>query len=115
MEALIKLLVYFESVAERWGFTFVIGGLIGGIIQRMRKRMSFQKFIMSLAMAMFVGWVIGNALETWLNLPQQIVHSGCALAGVFSEDILNEIEKFIKSVSELAQNIIKSKFGNKND
>lgn len=104
-EYLIQMLNWFEKV----GITFVIGGLVGGIIQRMRKRMSFWKFINSLVIAMFVGWTIGSVLTSWFSLPDKVVYAACALSGVFSEDLLNEMEKLVKNLNVFVKSFINKK------
>lgn len=108
IEYLIPVLSWFEKV----GITFVIGGLVGGIIQRMRKRMSFWKFINSLVIAMFVGWTIGSVLTSWFSLPERVVYAACALSGVFSEDLLNEVEKLVKYLSVIVKTLINKKIDN---
>lgn len=94
---------------EKFGITFVVGGLIGAIIQRMRKRMSWKKFISVAIMGMFVGWIIGTALTEWTNLSDRIVYSACALSGVFAEDLLKEFEQTIKKLSDFISIYINNK------
>jgi len=105
----IELLINALEWLEKAGAPFVIGGLIGGIIQRMRKRMSFWKFVNSLVIAMFVGWTIGSVLTEWFDLPDKIIYAACALSGVFSEDLLNEVEKLVKNLSVFVKSFINKK------
>lgn len=94
---------------EKFGITFVIGGLIGAVVQRMRKRMSFSKFISVAVMGMFVGWIIGSVLTEWTNFGDKVIYSACALSGVFAEDILKEFEQLIKKLSEFFTTFINNK------
>lgn len=94
---------------EKFGITFVIGGLIGAVVQRMRKRMTIQKFISVAIMGMFVGWIIGSVLTEWTNLGDKIIYSACALSGVFAEDILKETELLVKRISEIVTTYINNK------
>lgn len=57
-EILIRVLSFLESI----GISSILGGLIGAIIQRMRKGMTMKKFISVAIMGMFVGWIIGSVL-----------------------------------------------------
>ena len=102
---LYKLLIWFEKV----GIAFVIGGLIGAIVQRMRKRMTCAKFLRVTVMGMFVGWIIGSVLTEWTNFGDKIIYSACALSGVFAEDLLKECEQIVKKLSEHISNYINNK------
>lgn len=91
------------------GIAFVLGGLVGAIVQRMRKRMTILKFISVAVMGMFVGWIIGTMLTEWTNFSDKIIYSACALSGVFAEDILKELEKLILKLSDFLSNFINNK------
>lgn len=108
-EMIIEFLIKILDWGERMGASFLVGGLVGGIIQRMRKRMSFLKFVSSLVIAMFVGWVIGSLLTNWFDLPDRVIYSACAISGVFSEDFLNEIEKLVKNFNEFVKKYVNGK------
>lgn len=104
-EIIIGLLLWLEKV----GIAFVIGGLVGAVVQRMRKRMTWRKFISVAVMGMFVGWIVGTILTEWTNFGEKVIYSACALSGVFAEDILKEFEKFISRLSEFLSNFINNK------
>ena len=104
-DLLIKLLLWLE----KFGIAFVIGGLVGAVVQRMRRRMTIRKFISVAVMGMFVGWIMGTILTEWTNFGEKVIYSACALSGVFAEDILKEFEKFISKLSEFLSNFINNK------
>lgn len=104
-EIVIGLLLWLE----KFGIAFVIGGLIGAVVQRMRKRMTIQKFISVAVMGMFVGWIVGTMLTEWTNFSDKVIYSVCAMSGVFAEDILKEFEKLIGRISEFFTNFINNK------
>lgn len=91
------------------GIAFILGGFIGAIVQRMRKRMSISKFISVAVMGMFVGWIIGTVLTEWTNFGDKIIYSACALSGVFAEDILKEFEKLVIKLSDFISTFINNK------
>lgn len=104
-EIIIGLLLWLE----KFGIAFVIGGLVGAVVQRMRRRMTWQKFISVAVMGMFVGWIVGTILTEWTNFGEKVIYSACALSGVFAEDILKEFEKFISKLSEFLSTFINNK------
>src|SRR5690606_8703685 len=103
-----EITLIFEWLKEV-GIAFVIGGLIGAVVQRMRRRMTWRKFISVAVMGMFVGWIIGSVLTEWTNFGEKIIYSACALSGVFAEDILKELEKFVSKLSEFLSTFINNK------
>ena len=86
---------------------FMLGGIIGAIIHRLRNKMTFKRFLSSVAISMFVALCTGIVARDYFNLQESIVYVLCGVSGVFSESILDELEENIKNVSV----IIKSKFG----
>lgn len=103
-----EITLIFEWLKEV-GIAFVLGGLVGAIVQRTRRRMTWRKFISVAVMGMFVGWIIGSVLTEWTNFSDKIIYSACALSGVFAEDILKEFEKLISKVSEFITTFINNK------
>lgn len=103
------LIIKFLLWLEKFGIAFVIGGLIGAVVQRMRRRMTLRKFISVAVMGMFVGWIVGTILTEWTNFGEKVIYSACALSGVFAEDILKEFEKLIGKISEFVGNFINNK------
>lgn len=104
-EIIIGLFLWLEKV----GIAFVIGGLIGAIVQRMRKRMTIRQFLSVAVMGMFVGWIIGSLLTEWTNFSDKVIYSACAMSGVFAEDILKEFEKLVGKISEFFTTFINNK------
>lgn len=104
-EAIISVLLWLE----KFGIAFVIGGFLGAVVQRMRRRMTISKFISVAVMGMFVGWIIGSVLTEWTNFGEKVIYSACALSGVFAEDILKELEKLILKLSDFLSNFINNK------
>ena len=100
------MMAFLNEIAEKYGL-FVVGGAIGAIIHRLRNKMSFQRFLVSVAISMFVALCTGVVARDYFNLQESIVYVLCGVSGVFSESILDELEENIKNISV----IIKSKFG----
>lgn len=92
--------------AKKYGL-FVVGGAIGAIIHRLRIKMTFKRFLSSVAISMFVALCTGVVARDYFNLQESIVYVLCGVSGVFSESILDELEENIKNISE----VVKSKFG----
>lgn len=109
MEKIINTIDNLICKLENIGLFFVIGGLIGAVIQRTRKKMTFRKFASVAIMGMFVGWIIGTASTELLGVSDKVAYATCALGGVFAEDLLKEFEEFIKSISEVAKTFINNK------
>lgn len=109
IDKIINTLDYLIGKLENIGLFFVVGGLIGAIIQRTRQHMTFRKFVSVAVMGMFVGWVIGTASTELLGFSDKVAYATCALGGVFAEDLLKEVESFIKSLSDLVKNFINNK------
>src|SRR5690554_7726385 len=104
-EIVIGLLLWLE----KFGIAFVIGGFIGAVVQRMRRRMTWRKFISVAVMGMFVGWIVGTVLTECTNFGEKVIYAACALSGVFAEDILKELAKFVTKLSEFLSNFINNK------
>ncbi|WP_435138900.1 phage holin family protein [Formosa sp. A9] len=87
------------ELAEKFGL-FALGGLIGAIIHRFRNKMTLKKFISTLVVSSFMGLSVGILLNNYLQAPEEVVFVACALAGVFSNDILNEFQTIISYASD---------------
>ncbi len=86
------------TFAEKFGL-FIIGGLIGAIIHRLRTSMSLKRFIGTLIISAFIGVVVGILCRNYLNINEEITFVFVSISGVFSQDILNELEQLIKLIS----------------
>ena len=104
-----KVLHFFESSAEKLGVPFLIGGFVGALVNRMRKRMTWKRFLASIFLAMFVGWVVGISLSSLFNFQTPFVYAICSMAGAFSEDIMDEMEKVVGNISEWIKTYINNK------
>lgn len=111
-EKLLKIVTYVAVWLQDIGITFIIGGLVGGVIQRFRKIMTWRKFISTLVLAGFVGWVSGHLLTQYFDLPIQVVTAICSTIGVFAENILKEIEGLISNASEWFKKWLNKKVDN---
>jgi hypothetical protein len=89
---------YLINVASKYG-GYVIGGLVGAIVHRLRNTMSFQRFLSVLAISAFVGFCVGVLLKNYLNASDEVIFVACSVSGVFSKDILDEIQELISYVS----------------
>lgn len=89
---------YLINVASKYG-GYVIGGLIGAIVHRLRNTMSFKRFLSVLAISAFVGFCVGVLLKNYLNASDEVIFVACSVSGVFSKDILDEIQELISYAS----------------
>ena len=94
-----KMLYDFYS---KYGF-FIIGGAIGAFVHRTRRKMSFIRFLKFLVVAVVVALGVGIIARDYFNIPETVTYVLCGIFGAFSEDLLNEIEEFIHSLSEIAK------------
>lgn len=95
-----------QNLFEKYGL-FVLGGAIGAIIHRLRKKMTIKKFLASVVISMFVSLCAGISCRHYLKIPEELIYVICGLSGVFSEAILDEIE----SVIHMLPDALKSKLG----
>lgn len=85
-------------LADKYG-GYVIGGLIGAIVHRIRNTMSFKKFLGVLFISAFIGFCVGVVLKNYLNVADEVIFVACSISGVFSKDILDEIQEVISMIS----------------
>jgi len=78
---------------------FLLAGVIGASINKLRKRMSWKRFFRSCIIAVFTSLCAGVLFLHLMQLPIPVVNALCGIVGVFSESILDEIEDFIKKAS----------------
>ncbi|WP_139959162.1 phage holin family protein [Flavicella sediminum] len=91
------------TLADKYG-GFIVGGLIGAIVHRVRNTMSFRAFLGVLFVSAFVGLCVGILLKNYLNAPDEVVFVVCSISGVFSKDILDEIQQVISYISVFIKN-----------
>jgi len=91
------------NLVQKYGW-FVLGGLIGAIIQRARNSMSLKRFAGTLIVSSFVGLSVGIILRSYLNATEEVIFVACSISGVFSQDILNEIQELISYISVYVKN-----------
>lgn len=99
---------YLVDIAERYG-GFVVGGLVGAIVHRIRNAMGFCKFLGVLFISAFVGFCVGVMMKNYLNPPVEVMFVACSISGVFSKDILDEIQQIIKNISDFVKSKLKTK------
>tara|TARA_R110002167_G_scaffold190638_1_gene392918 strand:+ start:1171 stop:1488 length:318 start_codon:yes stop_codon:yes gene_type:complete len=97
-----------QNLVNRFGL-FVIGGLIGAIVHRLRNRMSWRKFIATLGISAFVGLSVGILLRNYFNAPEEVVFVACSVSGVFSKDLLDEVQQIIALLSDYIKQKLKGK------
>lgn len=90
---------FLYEIARKYGF-FVVGGAIGAVIHRLRHKMSWKRFLVSIVISAFVSMCVGVISLHYFKLEEPIIHVLCGISGVFSETILDELEDIIKSSSE---------------
>lgn len=93
---------YIEKFFYNYGF-FIVGGAIGAIIHRMRVRMSPLRFIKFLFVAIVLALAAGIICRDIFHLPETTIYVICGVFGAFSEEILDEVEDFIRHASEMTR------------
>ncbi|MBE7649308.1 hypothetical protein J2Q11_08720 [Tenacibaculum finnmarkense genomovar finnmarkense] len=78
---------------------YVIGGLIGAIVHRIRNTMSFVTFLGVLFISAFIGFCVGVIMRNYLNATDEVIFVACSISGVFAKDILTEIQQVIAFIS----------------
>ncbi len=87
---------------------YIIGGVIGSIIHRLRTDMSFVTFLKTLGLSVFVSICAGIVCKDYFNVANEnVIFVCCGISGAFSKYILDEIEQIIK----LGSVWVKSKIG----
>lgn len=92
------MIEYLTTLANKYG-GYVIGGLVGAIVHRIRNTMSFKKFLGVLFISAFVGFCVGVVMKNYLHSADEVIFVACSISGVFSKDILDEIQEVISYVS----------------
>ena len=92
---------YIEKFFYNYGF--IVGGAIGAIIHRMRVRMSPLRFIKFLFVAIVLALAAGIICRDIFHLPETTIYVICGVFGAFSEEILDEVEDFIRHASEMVR------------
>lgn len=79
---------------------FILAATIGASINKIRKKMSWKRFLSSAFIAIFTGLFAGIIIEHYLGLPTHVVNAICGFIGIFAEYILDEIEELIKKATD---------------
>ena len=102
---------YIELLNERLKkfSPYVLGGVVGSIVHRLREKgMSLGYFIASMFVSMFVSLCVGIICKDYFEIKQDtVIYVLTGISGVFSKDLLDEIQEIIKELST----IFKNKFG----
>jgi len=106
--------INFEELANKFGF-MVVGGIIGAIIHRIRTKMTFIQFIGTIITSAFVGVIVGIFARNYLKMNEELIFAVTSTAGVFSKDILEQIEYIINHFGKFLMNLLKSKTSINND
>ncbi len=93
-----KLII--KEFIEKYGFMMFVG-LIGSGINRLRRRMSWKRFIGSIIISICVALSVGVIARDYFHVGESVTYVLCGLSGTFSETILSEIEEFIQNLSDI--------------
>jgi len=96
------MIQHIEKFFYNYGF-FIVGGAIGAILHRLRTKMSPVRFLKFLLVAIILALAAGIICRDIFHLPETTIYVICGVFGAFSEEILDEVEEFIKSLSEMAK------------
>lgn len=101
MYLLEMFLNFLETKGEKFGVYFVIGGAIGSIMTAVWKKMSLGMFLRTVFVSMCVGWVTGVLLRNYTDINPDAIYAIVSMAGAFSYQILEQIEKLLKNSSDI--------------
>ena len=79
---------------------FLLAGAIGAAINKLRKQMSWKRFLRSCCIAVFTSLCAGILFLHFFQFPIPVVNALCGITGIFSEYILDEIEEMIRNASD---------------
>jgi hypothetical protein len=80
--------------------SFILIGAIGASINKLRRRMTWSRFVRSCFIAAFISPIAGVLCLHFLALPIPVVNAICGITGIFAESILDECEDFIKHITD---------------
>lgn len=86
-----------------------IAGLIGAVVRRFRKYMSWWRFAATIGTSIFISVITGIFFREWTDWSDAAIFGACGIAGVFSDEILDEIQETIKEIPNLFKSWFKSK------
>ena len=101
-----KATLFLETLNSKYG-PAIIAGLVGAFIARLRKKMTIRYFISSVIIAVFVSIGVSFICKDYFDISENLTNVCCGVSGVFSRDLLNEIEEIIKDLS----GFVKKKIG----
>ena len=101
MYLLEMFLNFLETKGEKFGVYFVIGGAIGSIMTAVWKKMSLGMFLRTVFVSMCIGWVTGVLLRNYTDIKPDAIYAIVSMAGAFSYQILEQIEKLLKNSSDI--------------
>ena len=87
---------------------FLCAGVAGAIIAGFKKNLNRIQFIQSIFTGVFVSWILGTFLSSYLDLSNEVVYAFCALSGHFSDEILKQTSIIVKSLARYANTIIEN-------
>lgn len=85
---------------------FLFAGIIGAIVAGFKKKLNRIQFIQSIFTGVFVSWILGTFLSSYLDLSNEVVYAFCALSGHFSDEILKQTSIIVKSLARYANTFI---------
>ncbi|MGV0964756.1 hypothetical protein [Empedobacter falsenii] len=85
---------------------FLFAGIIGAIVAGFKKKLNRIQFIQSIFTGVFVSWILGTFLSSYLDLSNEVVYAFCALSGHFSDEILKQTSIIVKSLARYANGFI---------
>lgn len=85
---------------------FLCAGIIGAIVAGFKKKLNRVQFIQSIFTGVFVSWILGTFLSSYLDLSNEVVYAFCALSGHFSDEILKQTSIIVKSLARYANTFI---------
>lgn len=100
-----------DEFSKKYGILAIMG-LIGAVVKRIRKKMSWLRFAGTIGVSVFVAIVTGIFIREWTNFSEEAVFAFCGLAGVFSDEILDEFLEIIRSIPDVVKNWFNSKVVN---
>lgn len=81
---------------------YILGGMFGAVILRLRTNMNFKQFLGAIIISVFVSTSTGIVCKDYFEIKQDnVIFVLCGISGAFSKIILDELEEIIKYAGDI--------------
>jgi lipid-A-disaccharide synthase-like uncharacterized protein len=96
-----ELILQLNEILKRFS-PYILGGVIGSVVHRLRNHMSIKEFLASTIISVFVALSVGIICKDYFLIKQEtVIFVLCGMSGSFSKILLDELEQILSSISEI--------------